>query len=61
MVSSIGMMPVYGTSPCVGFMPYTPEYAAGMRIEPPWSPPSAMSTSPSETRQALPEDDPPAE
>src|ERR1700738_4118056 len=34
---------------------------AGIRIEPPWSPPIAMSTSPSATTTALPEDDPPAE
>ena len=33
----------------------------GIRIDPPWSPPIAMSTSPSATTTALPEDDPPAE
>jgi hypothetical protein len=33
----------------------------GIRIEPPWSPPIAMSTSPSATTTALPEDEPPAE
>src|SRR5262245_6247739 len=32
-----------------------------MRIEPPWSPPMAMSASPSATSTALPDDDPPAE
>src|SRR2546426_1518116 len=32
-----------------------------MRIEPPWSPPMAMSTSPAATTAALPDDDPPAE
>src|SRR6516165_3073091 len=32
-----------------------------MRIEPPWSPPTAMSTSPAATSAAEPEDDPPAE
>jgi hypothetical protein len=30
-------------------------------IDPPWSPPSAKSTSPSATRTALPDDEPPAE
>src|SRR5579864_6046816 len=54
---SIGMMPVYGTSPHVGFIPYTPQYDAGIRIEPPWSPPIAMSTSPAATNAALPEED----
>ena len=29
-------------------------------MEPPWSPPSAMSTSPAATRAALPPDEPPA-
>jgi hypothetical protein len=32
-----------------------------MRIDPPWSPPIAMSTSPAATTAALPEDEPPAE
>jgi hypothetical protein len=32
-----------------------------MRIEPPWSPPIAMATSPAAMRAALPEDEPPAE
>jgi hypothetical protein len=32
-----------------------------MRIEPPWSPPIAMSTSPAATSAALPEEEPPAE
>jgi len=31
----------------------------GMRIEPAWSPPIAISTSPAATSAALPEDDPP--
>jgi hypothetical protein len=38
-----------------------PQWLAGMRIEPAWSPPIAMSTSPAATSAALPEDDPPAE
>src|SRR5215468_8211589 len=33
----------------------------GMRIDPPWSPPIAISTSPSATATALPEEEPPAE
>ena len=33
----------------------------GMRIEPPWSPPMAMSTSPEPTSAPEPDDDPPAE
>src|SRR6266852_5652982 len=32
-----------------------------MRIEPPWSPPIAMGTSPAATTAALPDDEPPAE
>ena len=32
----------------------------GMRIEPPWSPPMAMSTSPAPTSAPEPEDEPPA-
>ncbi len=31
-----------------------PHHAAGMRMEPPWSPPMAMSTAPLATRAALP-------
>ena len=40
-------------------MPTTPENDAGMRIEPAWSPPIAMSTSPAATTAALPVDEPP--
>ena len=36
-----------------------PHQLAGMRTEPPWSPPMARSTSPAATRAALPLDDPP--
>src|ERR671932_2918884 len=36
-----------------------PQNAAGMRIEPPWSPPSARSTSPDATSAALPLELPP--
>src|SRR4029077_13204024 len=38
-----------------------PVQQAGMRIEPPWSPPSAISASPTATTTALPLEDPPAE
>jgi hypothetical protein len=38
-----------------------PHQALGMRIEPPWSPPIAMSTSPAATSAALPLEEPPAE
>jgi hypothetical protein len=58
---SSGAIPVYGTSPQVGFMPTTPHSAAGMRIDPPWSPPIASSQSPAATTAADPDDDPPAE
>ena len=39
--------------------PYTPHHAAGMRIEPPASVPSANGTNPSATAAALPPDEPP--
>jgi len=38
-----------------------PQNEAGMRIEPPWSPPIAMSTSPAATSAPEPDDEPPAE
>ena len=37
-----------------------PHQLAGMRIDPPWSPPMAMSTSPAATSAALPLEEPPA-
>ena len=58
---SIGNAPVYGTRPWVGLCPTTPQNAAGILIEPPWSPPSARSASPAATSAALPLDDPPAD
>src|SRR5690348_146951 len=61
MVFSIGNAPVYGTRPYVGLCPTVPQYAAGIRTEPPWSPPSARSARPAATRAALPLDDPPAD
>ena len=38
-----------------------PQNDAGMRIDPPWSPPMAMSTSPDATSAPEPDDEPPAE
>ena len=38
-----------------------PHQQAGMRIEPPWSPPMAMSTSPATSSAPLPPEEPPAE
>ena len=59
MVASMGNAPVYGTSPKLALMPTTPDQPLGMRTEPPWSPPMAMSTSPVATSAALPPEDPP--
>src|SRR5687768_15208086 len=53
------MPPVMGTRPQVGLRPYTPHQQEGVRIEPPWSPPRAISTSFAATSAALPPDDPP--
>src|SRR5689334_309070 len=61
MVFSIGSAPVYGTRPCVGLCPTVPQKELGMRIEPAWSPPSAMSTSPAATSAALPLEEPPVD
>src|SRR4051812_4087678 len=61
MVSSMGNAPVYGTSPWVGLWPTVPLKALGIRTDPPWSPPVAMSTAPDATSAALPDDDPPDE
>src|SRR4026209_398208 len=60
-LGSSGAIPVYGTSPQVGFIPTTPHNAAGIRIDPPWSPPIASSTSPAADTTAEPADDPPPE
>src|SRR3954454_22867827 len=43
-MAALDHAPVYGTRPNVGFRPYIPVYAAGMRTEPPWSVPMAIST-----------------
>ena len=57
----MGIPPLNGTTPWVAFMPTTPVQLAGMRTDPPWSVPRAISTSPAATRAALPEEDPPLE
>ena len=46
--------------PCVGRRPYSPQWLAGARTEPPVSVPNAKSQSWWETAEAEPEDDPPA-
>src|SRR5204863_9023423 len=55
-----GKQPVIGTRPHVGLKPVTPQHAAGMRIEPPESVPSAASASPVTSAAAEPPLDPPA-
>ena len=42
-------------------MPYTPQKLDGIRTEPAWSQPKAMSASPLATSAALPDEEPPAE
>ena len=55
-----GQQPSIGTAPNDTLKPTTPQQAAGMRIEPPESLPSAASTSPAASAAALPPLDPPA-
>src|ERR687883_330291 len=50
-------IPKCDTNPNVGLCPRIPQNAAGMRMEPPWSPPNEMSTSPAATAAPEPEDD----
>jgi hypothetical protein len=47
------------TRPRVGFIPTSPQQAAGMRIEPPPSDPVAHGTSPAATADAEPPEEPP--
>ena len=47
------------TRPRLGLMPNTPLQAAGMRMEPPASPPRASGTMPEATATADPPDEPP--
>jgi hypothetical protein len=54
-----GRTPVRLTRPNEGFSPYTPQHAAGMRMEPPVSLPSAKSTRPAATATAEPLEEPP--
>ncbi len=49
-----------GMRPAVPFMPTRPLNPAGIRIDPPPSPPVAMLTRPPATAAELPPDDPPA-
>ena len=48
-----------GTRPKLGFNPQTPHQAAGSRMLPPASLPSASGDAPAATRAAAPEDEPP--
>src|SRR5829696_10028909 len=48
-----------GVRPRVGFKPKIPQHEAGMRIDPPPSPPPANGTIPLATAAADPPDDPP--
>ena len=48
-----------GIRPAVPFIPTRPQKPAGIRIDPPPSPPVAMGTSPPATAAALPPEDPP--
>jgi hypothetical protein len=52
-------IPKCDTSPNVGLWPMIPQNAAGMRMEPPWSPPKEMSTWRAATAAPEPDDDPP--
>src|SRR5476651_1379441 len=47
------------TRPYVGLIPVTPQYAAGVRIEPPVSLPVPPSTSPAATAAPVPLEEPP--
>ena len=58
-VGESGNTPSTGTRPNVGFRPTIPQYAAGIRIEPPVSVPSAWSHTPAATSAAEPLLDPP--
>ncbi len=55
----VGITPVRGTSPNVGFIPTTPVNWAGMRFDPPSSVPSAAKAIPVATDTAEPALDPP--
>src|SRR5262249_35824411 len=55
----VGMTPVRGTSPNVGFIPTTPVHTAGILLEPPSSVPSAANAMPDATATADPALEPP--
>ena len=55
-----GKQPSSETRPYVGLKPTIPQHAAGMRIEPPESVPSAVSASPAARAAADPPLEPPA-
>ena len=55
-----GKQPSSGTRPYVGLNPTMPQHAAGIRIEPPESVPSAASASPAASAAADPPLEPPA-
>src|SRR5690242_8970228 len=55
------MRPKRETRPYVGLIPTVPVKAAGWRIEPPVSEPSAPGVIPDATATALPPDEPPGE
>ena len=54
-----GNTPSAGTSPCVGLKPTTPQQAAGSRIDPALSVPSATSQRPAARAAPFPPLDPP--
>ena len=54
-----GKTPSAGTSPHVGLKPTTPQHAAGSRIEPALSVPSAASQRPAASAAPLPPLEPP--
>src|ERR1019366_7261254 len=54
-----GINPPPGQAPLVGFSPTIPQRAAGWRIEPPVSVPSAHGARPAATAAALPPEEPP--
>src|SRR5258708_32877267 len=59
MVHDRPITPVRGTRPWVGLSPVMPQYAAGMRMEPPVSVPMATGIIPAATAAPDPDDDPP--
>ena len=55
-----GQAPARESRPKVGFRPQTPQKAAGIRMEPLVSEPSARGANPAATAAAEPPDEPPA-